>query len=51
MESHVRACVDGFGRHSSAHFVRLLSAQLVLLLFADDVALIARSAEGLRSVF
>ncbi len=43
--------MDSFGRQSSAHFVHLLSAQLVLLLFADDVALTAHSAEGLWSVF
>jgi hypothetical protein len=39
------------GRGASTDLVSLLSAQLVILFFADDVALIARSARGLRRVF
>jgi hypothetical protein len=35
----------------AAHLLRLMSAQLTIFLFADDVALVARTAHGLRRVF
>jgi hypothetical protein len=39
------------GRGGSSQLVSLLSTQLMILFFADDVALLARSAEGLRRIF
>ncbi len=42
------ACYD---RGFSEHLIKLLAVQLVILLFADDVALFARLAIGLHKVF
>ena len=49
--AHVDAHLASLGRGHRRHLVQLLSVQLTLLLFADDVALVAASAEGLRELF
>lgn len=42
--------IDTFS-DKNRHFVRLLRLQLLLLLFADDVALVARTLEGLEGLY
>ena len=43
---------DTLGQHDDHHhFLQLLTLQLIILLFADDVALLALSAKGLERLY
>ena len=45
------SCVSALGRGGHQHFYQYLGFLLCILLFADDVALIAEDASSLRTLF